>query len=370
LHALEAELPSGVHLVGSVPLQSTEEVLSAVASELSGRLRRIPDGETGERAFFTVWQARVFTRHPDFQLVETPARPHLLPICRLRAGVDYRRLQFGPLGYARAAIDSYQIFRRLKTEGVIEAGVRFQVSLPTPPNVIATAIAGQDTEAVEQAYEGALLRELDQIVHAVPNEDLAVQWDTVYEVRAWAGIIPTFMPRSWLGSKGAILERLRRYGERVPETVELGYHLCHGDYAHTQELLLKQTQSQLPPAAVASLGPPEDATAVGEIASGLAREMPRRIDFVHLPVPRVASASYFVPLRQLHLQAGTELYLGLVHLGDGIEGGKRRIAAARQVVEQFGIATECGWGRRSPDTIPQLVALHRDLAGPALSQAG
>ena len=39
------------------------------------------------------------------------------------------------------------------------------------------------------------------------------------------------------------------------------------------------------------------------------------------------------------------------------------IAAAQQVGPRFGIATECGMGRRPPETIPALLRLHAALAG-------
>ena len=41
----------------------------------------------------------------------------------------------------------------------------------------------------------------------------------------------------------------------------------------------------------------------------------------HLPVPRNRTDEvYFAPLRTLRLHPETELYLGLVHYTDGIEG--------------------------------------------------
>ena len=39
-----------VHLVGSVPLSGPREVFETVAAALGPRLKRIPDGETGERS--------------------------------------------------------------------------------------------------------------------------------------------------------------------------------------------------------------------------------------------------------------------------------------------------------------------------------
>jgi len=51
-----------------------------------------------------------------------------------------------------------------------------------------------------------------------------------------------------------------------------------------------------------------------------------------------------------------------VHATDGIEGSARRLAVARRFVGDFGIATECGWGRRAPATVPALLRTHRELS--------
>ena len=44
--------PCGVHLVGSIAAQTSEEAFLAACNGLPGRLRRVPDGETGERCNF------------------------------------------------------------------------------------------------------------------------------------------------------------------------------------------------------------------------------------------------------------------------------------------------------------------------------
>ena len=44
----------------------------------------------------------------------------------------------------------------------------------------------------------------------------------------------------------------------------------------------------------------------------------------------------------------------------------RRLAAAKQVVTDFGVATECGFGRRPPETVPGLIDLHFEVAGAGL----
>src|SRR5437762_13272547 len=94
--------PRGAHLVGSVPLDTADAVFRTVAVSLSDRLRRIPDGETGERALFAGWQVATFARHPDFE--EVPGR-RLMEVVRprrLRQGVDRASVHFDRLGFADA----------------------------------------------------------------------------------------------------------------------------------------------------------------------------------------------------------------------------------------------------------------------------
>jgi hypothetical protein len=62
------------------------------------------------------------------------------------------------------------------------------------------------------------------------------------------------------------------------------------------------------------------------------------------------------------VRAETELCLGLVHYTDGVEGTKRRLEVAKRLVSRFSIATECGFGRRDPGTIPELLRIHAAVA--------
>ena len=64
------------------------------------------------------------------------------------------------------------------------------------------------------------------------------------------------------------------------------------------------------------------------------------------------------------LQPETEFYLGLVHITDGVDRANARIAAAQSVVTDFGVATECGPGRRPAETIPDLLEIHASVSDP------
>ena len=100
-----------------------------------------------------------------------------------------------------------------------------------------------------------------------------------------------------------------------------------------------------------------------DFANALSNSIKHRLAYIHMPVPIDRRDDEFHrPLRDLKLAAGTELFLGVVHAKDGVEGTKARIAAARQYAAKFGIATECGIARaRSEDTVRTLLKIHADV---------
>ena len=53
-----------VHLVGSVPLKNAREVFETVCAALGPKLKRVPDGETGERSDWITWLEPVFAGNP------------------------------------------------------------------------------------------------------------------------------------------------------------------------------------------------------------------------------------------------------------------------------------------------------------------
>lgn len=314
-------------LVGSVGLETAEQVFRTVAGSIGDRLKRMPDGETGVRSKFTAWQRKVVAEHPDFAPAAdglyTPTKPEVA---------------FATLGFADAAIASYTDFTRLRREGVIRPGLRFQVALPTTAAFLYAHVTPGAHAAVEGPYEAALFAELDRILATIPAADLAIQWDVDTEVAQWEGVRFAYFPDIRTGA----IDRLARHAARVPAGVELGFHLCYGDTGHKHWL------------------EPRDTGVMAEMIQGIAARLDRPIDWVHLPVPRGRDdEAYFAPLAVLPPGVPRELYLGLIHLSDGEAGTARRIAAAKPFLRDFGIATECGFGRRPPETIPALLELHK-----------
>jgi hypothetical protein len=105
-----------VHLVGSPPLASNEDVFRLLAARLGDRLCRIADGETDDALFFAGWQVSTFARHPDVEPVKGRRLLEVVKPQRLRAGVDPASLRFSDLGFAAAAMESYAVSRRLRSE--------------------------------------------------------------------------------------------------------------------------------------------------------------------------------------------------------------------------------------------------------------
>ena len=344
---MEESAPAGVHLVGSVPLGSAEEVFRTVAEALGDRVRRIPDGETGARSDWIVWQYPLFSSRPQFEIGPPGVSSYrALPQLRLRTGEDASGMAFEELGYASAAMDSYRTFARLKRDGAIPPHVRFLVSLPTPLAPVSAFVALEYQAELEPVYEAQMRKEVERILDAIPADQLAIQWDARYEFAMLEGAIAV-----WFDDvRAGIVERLLRLARMVPPGVELGFHLCYGDDEHGH------------------FAEPADAGKLVGVANALAATLDRPLNWIHMPVPQERDDdAYYAPLGDLRLSGETELYLGLLHAGD--DGVPRRIAAARQHVDGFGIATECGWGRGGAAAVAGLLALHREFSAP-LPDAG
>jgi SAM-dependent methyltransferase len=333
----------GVLLVGSVPLASAAAVFQTMSSELGDRLDSIPDGETGPRSDWIVWQYPVLSSRPEFEVCPPGDDPHRsLPRLRVRDGEALETLRFDELGYAEAAVSSYRTFAHRKRDGLIPVHCRFQVSLPTPLAPIAAFIAAEDQARVEPLYEARMMNELETIFSSIPHDQLAVQWDTNFEFAMLDGVMGTW----FADTRSGIVERLVRLGRNVPAGVQLGYHFCHGHERHHRER-------------------PYDAQPLVEMANALSLSLSRTLDWIHLPVEEGrVDVRFFEKLAGLALRPETRLYLGLLHPSDGIAGAEARIVAAQRFVHDFGVATDCGWSRHRSREVDWLIELHRTVTVP------
>jgi hypothetical protein len=339
-----------VHIVGSVPLANAGAVFTALSDAVGPRLKRMPDGETGERSSWVGWLGSVFAQSPVLELSDDTWRVHEQASVhrryRLKPGASIKDFRLDKLPYGDFALESYGVFRRLRDAGKIRPGTKFQVDIAPGHSAARSHVVDALLPAVEPVFNDAICREIDRIAAAIPHQDLAFQFDAASAVFA-------ILQRGDFGIHGntkaeaaaSFTEVLAALGNRVPAGVDLLYHFCYGDNNHRHSV------------------EPIDMGDMVDMANRLTTATRRPIQLIHMPVPRDRSDdAYFAPLRNLALAPETEIALGLVHLTGGIEGIRRRRETARRYLASFALATECGFGRRKPETIPDLLRLHAEAA--------
>ena len=328
---------SGVLLLGSLPLASSEESFRAALAAVPGRLERIPDGETGFRGNFIGFQ------HPVFPIDTVQPRWGGQPSSQKTHKVS----DLGSTKYDDFALESFEVFQRLQNAGTIPPDTRFQVCFPSPLGVVRGFIESDHCAAIEPLYEEKLLEAVRRVQDNIPASKLSIQWDLPFEI----GMIeyshgrfedPYYEP--WFSNTDvvpAILERVVRLASAVDVEVDLGFHLCYGDMGHVHFVEPGNTGLLV-----------DFANAIVQKVSSV-----HAIKYVHMPVPKSRTdAAYYAPLRNLQLN-DTKLYLGLIHPNDA-EGTRQRIEAAKGAYHgSFGVASECGLGRTSKEELDSILVI-------------
>jgi hypothetical protein len=343
-------VPGQLHLVGSVPLDTPQEVFETFGAPLGQYLFAMPDGEVGPRRH---WISRVhyqvLAAHPELEIVQRPA-PDQNGVerqfprnaadawhFRVKAGV--KEVRFGDpgwrLGYARDALNSYFVFRVMKERGVLPKHLRFQVSIPMVNSVLPPRIFPDqaDLAKIRPGYAAATRAEIATIIAKIPNDELALQWDCSTELQDAYGGIPGH-PR-----EGAIernLDEVRALSPSIPDAVALGYHFCFGTLGGWPRFV------------------PEDLGQAVNLANAFVAASGRRVDWIHLPVLDRVDEAFFAPLARLAPQ-GARVYLGAIH---NMGTFAQRLAVARKYLPDFGLGAYCGFGRLPPAELPTVLADH------------
>ena len=343
-------MPRDVHLVGSVPLSGPGEVFATVSKALGPRLKRIPDGETGERGDWITWLEPIFANDPALEKsdevfrVHAGARGHVR--YRLKPGRKPEDVRFDNLFYADIARRSFAEFAALKAQGVVPKDCRFQIDLVPAHSVLWLFLQEDLHQPLDPVYNDAVRREIDKIASALPHDQIAIQFDVASAVFAR---LQRNQPNAYGRDRDAMLATFARIltglADHVPAGIELLFHFCYGDANHKHAV------------------EPTDMGDMVDMANRLSADIRRPVNLIHMPVPRDRSDdAYFMPLKRLRLRPETELSLGLVHYTDGLAGTRARLATAERHVRDFSIATECGFGRRDPATIAELLRIHAEAA--------
>ena len=347
-----------VMLVGSLPFGNAEESFRAASRSLNGYIGWIPDGEFGERKLWTPMLPEfVYSRQPDLEeTLAPPSRTMVAPSAvdgpppadlpgiwnfRIKPG---RQLRFDDLLYGRFAVDSYGAFRRLREDGVIPTGVRFQVSLPSPHSAIDPFFedADQWPEAYA-AYLDGMKREIAKILVAAPASDLVFQWDCANEIvdlgMGEANAMKWYPKLTAAQKFERHASQLGRLGDAIPEGALLGFHWCYGTWGGWPAVAM------------------DDLELCVRFSNEAVRRVNRHVDYVHMPVVRKPAEAFFAPLSDLDV-GDTLVFLGMVHHTDAIDDFRRRRDLARPYLPEFGIASVCGYGRVDPEEVRGILDVH------------
>ncbi|HKV21907.1 MAG TPA: hypothetical protein VJR50_22990 [Mycobacterium sp.] len=346
---------TGFYLTGSINVATVEDALRLVGTLLQPGVTRIPDGEPGNRANWVLTQADHFLDNPTLDVTDGRAR--------VRQGVA---VAFRPVDYHSVAARSYASFTTARRDGLITEDSRFLVSIPTPFNAVNSFVELDSQVEVAYAYEQQLRGSVARLQETIPPNDLAIQWDLPTELATIEG---------WFdnpyGAFEPIFAATARLASWVHDDADLTFHLCYGDSKFGASPFMGDPPDEQAAARGGRHILPRDATAIVTLANGLSRHVQRRIDAIQAAtVTAWNKRAHWQPLSGLALEPSTEIYLGLLHADDGAAGALERSALAEEFLPSFGISTECGLGRHTPEQLEAVVSAWREYSAarePALA---
>jgi len=326
---------SDLLLVGSLPVDSTDEGFRAGAELFADHVAALPDGESGPRGAWVGYdRTTLLEPHPDVAVIAPSSSPtgrarHAYETARLTVRDGVSALRFDSWPRVGETLASYDRFTALRAEGVIPPGLRFQVGLPFPSSVFTGAFKdhyARDWAIVGPALEDLWTRSLGELLDVVPAEDLALQWDLAYEVIDLEGVLGWTEGDAWERFAGP----WSRLAPQVPEDVLMGLHLCYGTFPEWPMFEAR------------------DMGLIVRMANHAVAHAGRPVDWIHLAGPRYLRSeddAFFAPLADLDAP-DSRIFLGIVLPIDGEDGLRRRRATASRHLADFGVAQYCGMGRQ------------------------
>ena len=297
---MPGQIPTEVHLVGSIGLDTVDDVFSTAGPLLGRRLRRIPDGEPGPRRLWVSFQYPLLRSSPFLRPDPSGAlrKTSGFPLLCLAEGVAPDEVSFGELGYAREARGSYLDFLAARERG--NSAGRPLPGLPADADerhlrLLHGARRGSHRARLRKGHGAGgcgYLRPYSaprplHPVGCVPRHDCL-------------GRQPQDQFPFVNASKEEIAQRFVRICTPVPHDVELGFHLCYGDFGGKHFF------------------DPVTARHLVDVANAIAKIVKHPIAYIHLPVPAPrATDEFFAPMREFKLAPETTIYLGLIHAADG-----------------------------------------------------
>lgn len=334
------------HLVGSIPAADTTEAMGMARDLLDGRLRWLPDGETGERFHWVVNIIENLRDHPDLEVAKDGKWSDYddTPRFRIRKG---RKLEGSALdfGHVAAFKESWPVFQKMKRE-LGAPDLAFQVGIPGDLDMAAFVLGPGGALRKRKPFHDATVEEIRQI-HAIGGDELVFQIEVPLEL--------VFVARAPAPVRGFVAKRVGKIISQLaadaPAGTRFGVHLCLGDMNHKALVGMK------------------DMSPVVALANAVVRSWPsgRTLEFVHAPFagasePPPSDEGYYAPLSNLRLN-GARFVAGFAYEHQSTEEQRRLLAIIERAVgAKVDISAACGLGRRSPEDARASMARARELA--------
>jgi hypothetical protein len=352
LIAPTARAARNVHLVGSTPFDSTDEALDIALTRLAGRLRSLPDGETGERRNWIIHIVESLRNHPDLEVTRegTWGDYDDTLTFRIRPGHTLRgeSLDFGHVANVE---DSYPRFvAQREARGISPDELRFQVGIPGDFDMALFTLGPRAAFLGRRPFTDTTVDEIRRI-GAIAGDDVVFQLEIPAELVLVARVPGQLQPLiAMLLARG-----LRDVAKKSPPGTRFGIHLCVGDMNQR------------------ALGRMRDVRPLVLLANAIARAWPasRPLDFIHAPFaaavePPPLDPAFYAPLKDLRLAESTRFIAGIVHEGRSLDEERGLVSLIERLTgRRVDVATACGLGRRDREaalaTIEQAAALCDDV---------
>jgi hypothetical protein len=329
------EIARRVHLVGTIPSETTQQALRLVTESVGDRLTDwLPDGETGVRRNWIGRLVENLENHPDLELAKEGdwSDYESTPGFRVRKG---HRFDTVDLDYFEHFEASWPEFQSVRTE-LGRPDLAFQIGIPGPIDVAFAAFGFNPLLGFRHArpFEAATVAEVEKI-NQIAGDEVVYQLEVPIEVEVTTRIPPPFRSPGvrWLA------RRVLRVVEESPASTRWGFHLCVGDMNNESFSRLK------------------DARPAVQLANALVSQFPsgRKLEFVHMPlahgsIPPPTDPSFYAPLRDLRLPDDTRFIAGFAHERQSLQDQQRVRGIIEEVVgHPIDVAASCGLGRRDID---------------------
>ncbi len=337
-----------VHLVGTIPANSTKEALTLVSDTVGDRITDwLPDGEIGPRRNWVGRLIENLRNHPDLELAKDGdwSDYESTPAFNVKKDHEFTSVD---LDYFEHFEASWPEFQEIRSD-LGRPDLAFQIGIPGPIDVAFAAFGFNPVSSLRHVkpFEKATVREVEQI-HATAGDQVVYQMEVPIEVEI-VNRIPA--PLRAQGARWLARRILRAVKESPPET-RWGFHLCVGDMNNESFSKLRDTGT------------------VVHLANAIISQFPpgRRLEFIHVPlahgsIPPTTDPRFYAPLMNLRLPAGVRFVAGFSHENQGEEDQKEVRSIVEVMVGQpVDIAASCGLGRRDLEGASANLKMSRYLA--------